>query len=244
MTMPPDLRRRLRARPPALVGPGAQRGFSLIVALMMLIVIIILGVSASQMAINEERGARNDRDRQLAFQAAEAAIKDAETEIYGIASPVCTLAGQVNKGRMRAGTYTCFNEGNSFGYVLGCSAPPSAGLCSNNPALPAYLDIVNVDFYKDATGSGNNHTVAYGQYTNRTYGSQATAAIGSGQAVSVYPPRYIIEAVPKNTSVDSLTSEGAAAGYGGSVMFRITAMGFGANPNSQVVLQAVVSTQD
>ena len=233
-----------RRRPSALrlASPGGQRGFSLIVALMMLIVIIILGVSASQMAINEERGARNDRDRQLAFQAAEAALKDAEFEIYGNGAPACTLAGQVNRGRMRTGTYTCFNEGNNYGYALGCSAPPNAGLCTNNPALPAYLDGTNVDFYKDASGSGNNHTVAYGQYTGRTYGSQAT--LGSGQPVSIYPPRYIIEAVPKNTSVDSLTCDGCGAGAGGSIMFRVTAMGFGASPNSQVVLQAVVATQD
>ena len=232
-----------------------QRGFSLIVALMMLIVIVILGISASQMAINEERGARNDRDRQLAFQAAEAAIKDAEYEIYGTGSPVCSLPGQVGRGRMRSGTFTCFNEDNYFGYAQGCSAPPNAGLCTYVPLTsacsatptglcPAYLDSANVDFYKDATGSGNNHTVAYGTYTHRPYGSQATASL-TGQPISVYPPRYIIEVVPKNTSVNSLTSAGSGGGLGsGQVMFRVTAMGFGANPNSQVVLQAVVATQD
>ncbi len=221
-----------------LNAPG-QRGFSLIVALMMLIVIIILGISASQMSINEERGARNDRDRQLAFQAAEAALKDAEYEIYGSTAPACTLAGQ--GGRMRMGTFTCFNENNYFGYALGCSGPPNAGLCINNPSLPAYLDSTNVDFYKDATGSGNNHTVKYGRYSGRDFGSQQTLA---GLPVSIYPPRYIIEAVPKNTSVNSSTAPGAGAGSGGNVMFRVTAMGFGANANSQVVLQAVVATQD
>ena len=238
---PPRSRRSI-ARSGRLVLSSGERGFSLIVSLMMLIVIIILGVSASQMAINEERGARNDRDRQLAFQAAEAALKDAEQEIYGTSAPLCTLAGQQGRGRMRAGTYTCFNESNYFGYALGCSTPPNAGLCTNNPALPAYLDSVNVNFYKDATGLGNNHTVAYGTYTGRTYGSQAS--LGSSQPVSIYPPRYIIEAVPKNTSVDSSTLPGAGAGQGGALMFRVTAMGFGASPTSQVVLQAVVATQD
>ncbi len=228
----------------------AERGFSLIVALMMLIVIIILGVSGSQMAINEERGARNDRDRQLAFQAAEAALKDAETEIYATSSPVCDLPGQIGRGRKRnaPSSYTCFNEGNYFGYTLGCSAPPNAGLCLYVPltaactttlagSCPAYLDSPNVDFFKDASGasSANLHTVGYGQYTGKTWPTNSS---------SRWPPRYIIEAVPKNTSVDSRTSDGAGAGQGGSIMFRVTAMGFGANPNSQVVLQAVVATQD
>ncbi len=238
----------MRLPRPLRVRRAAERGFSLIVALMMLIVIIILGVSGSQMAINEERGARNDRDRQIAFQAAEAALKDAETEIYGVNSPLCDLAGQVGRGRKRnaSPSYTCFNETNYFGYALGCSAPPNAGLCTYVPltagcsatvagSCPAYLDSPNVDFYKDAAGSGNQHTVAYGQYTGKTWPSNAS---------SRYPPRYIIEAVPKNTSVDSRTSDGSGAGQGGSIMFRVTAMGFGASANSQVVLQAVVATQD
>ena len=78
-----------------------QGGFSLIVSLMMLIVIIILGISGSQMAINEERGSRADRDRQIAFQAAEAALKDAEFEIYG--SPATRSA----RCRTRSTTATC-----------------------------------------------------------------------------------------------------------------------------------------
>ncbi len=237
-----------RRLPPTLHRASRQRGFSLIVALMMLIVIIILGISGSQMAINEERGARNDRDRQIAFQAAEAALRDAEFEIYSPNAPACNLAGQINRGRKRnaSPSYTCFNEANYFGYAVGCSAPPNAGLCSYVPltaacsasvpgSCPAYLDGANVDFYKDAAGSGNNHTIQYGQYSGKTWPTTSS---------SRYPPRYIIEAVPKNTSVDSRTSDGSGAGQGGNIMFRVTAMGFGANPSSQVVLQAVVATQD
>jgi type IV pilus assembly protein PilX len=215
-----------------------QRGFSLIVSLMMLIVIIILGISGSQMAINEERGSRNDRDRQIAFQAAEAALKDAEYEIYGNTGLLCTLPGQINRGNRRFNTSTCFNEASTVGFVGGCSASPNAGLCNFNQALPAYLD-PNIDFYKDATGTGNNNTVAYGTYTSRNYTTQQTNATFALQPISAYPPRYIIERVPKNTSVDSLTSSDQG---GGTWMFRVTAMGFGANPNSQVVLQAIVAT--
>jgi type IV pilus assembly protein PilX len=221
-----------------------QTGFSLIVALMMLIVIILLGVSASQMSINEERGSRNDRDRQIAFQAAEAAIKDAEYEIYG-SSVLCNLPGLTSRGTMRSasGIYTCFNQDYVVGYLPGCSGLPNAGLCLNSLSSPAYLDSTNVDFAKDASGAAgaNYHTVAYGQYTGNTFTSQATSAAMSALPISAYPPRYIIEAIPKNTSIDSATS-GACAGL--PCMFRITAMGFGANPNAQVVLQVVVATQD
>ena len=227
-----------------LASSARQDGFSLIVALMMLIVIIILGISASQMAINEERGARNDRDRQIAFQAAEAALKDAEYEILNPAAPACGAPGE--RGRGRTGTFTCFNQTNSFGFVSRCSTPPNAGLCDYNPALPAWLDpdpVEGIDFLKDAKGTGNNKSVSYGTFSGKGYGSQLSAGM-SGQPLSTFPPRYIIEIVPKNTSIDTLTGSGAGGGLGGGHMFRVTAMGFGANANSQVVLQTVVSTQD
>jgi type IV pilus assembly protein PilX len=230
-----------RVRHALRIATRNERGFSLIVSLMMLIVIIILGVSGAQMSVNEERGSRNDRDRQIAFQAAEAALKDAEYEIYGATGVTCTLpTPQLGDGNMRSpaltGTQTCFNAFATLGFVPGCSAPPNAGLCAFNPTLPAYLDSTNVDFFADAKGTGNSHTVAYGTFTGRTYGTQSGFP---GQPLSAYPPRYIIEWVPKNTSVDTLTDSGTAVG---NKMFRVTAMGFGANPNSQVVLQAIVAT--
>lgn len=212
-----------------------QGGFSLIVALIMLIVIIMLGISGSQMSINEERGARNVRDRQLAFQAAEAALKDAEYEILNPASPACAVSGQFGKGRQ--GSQICFNESSGVYFGANCSAGPGAaqGLCAYNSLAPAYLSS-NVNFLSDAKGSGNGNTVPYGRFSLRTFPSQATV---SGQAVPIYLPRYIIEIVPKNVSIDSCTAGGPT---GCKSMFRVTAMGFGANANSQVVLQSIVST--
>ena len=217
-----------------------EQGFSLIVSLMMLIVIIILGISGAQMAINEERGSRNDRDRQIAFQAAEAALKDAEYEIYGATGSTCTLPGQVGRGNLRPGTLTCFNEFATVGFIDGCStASNNLGLCAFNAAAPAYLNTA-VDFLADAKGTSTQaRTVPYGTYTGRSFASRQTSGFTT-LPLSAYPPRYIIEWVPKNTSVDSVT--GSDGSVGGNRMFRVTAMGFGANPNSQVVLQAIVAT--
>jgi type IV pilus assembly protein PilX len=211
-----------------------ERGFSLIVSLMMLIVIIILGISGAQMAINEERGSRADRDRQIAFQAAEAAIKDAEQEIYGSSSPSCNV-GTITVSRMRQAAGVCFSEGFNLGYTLGCGTGSNAGLCSQTDT-PIYLD-PNVQFVADAKGSGNGHTVAYGTFTGKNYGSQVT--LGSTLPVSAYPPRYVIEMIIKNTSLNG-TSETPGGSY--PHMWRVTAMGFGANPNTQVVLQGTVAT--
>lgn len=220
-----------------------QRGFSLIVSLMMLIVVIILGISASQMSVNEERGARNDRDRQIAFQAAEAALKDGEAEIFGSVTgcPVVTVPAPgtgTQPGGGRAGTtpLVCYNELAGVGFLsaaaaTACSSGTTVGLCDGT-VTPAYLSN-SVDFYGDASGANATPTtVRYGQFTGKLFPTQATI---SSQPLSKYPPRYIIERVSKNVSLGEVP---------GKFMFRVTAMGFGANANTQVVLQSVVSTEN
>jgi len=57
------------------------RGASLVVALIFLVVLAMLGVTVAGVANLEERGASNTRDRDLALQAAEAALHDAETHL-------------------------------------------------------------------------------------------------------------------------------------------------------------------
>jgi len=59
--------------------PQRQSGIALFMSLVMLLIITILGLSSVQTTTLQERMARNARDTNLAFQATEAAIKDAET---------------------------------------------------------------------------------------------------------------------------------------------------------------------
>ena len=56
-----------------------QAGVALVFCLVMLLLLTTLGLSGVQMTSMQERMARNARDVNLAFQAAESAIKDAET---------------------------------------------------------------------------------------------------------------------------------------------------------------------
>jgi type IV pilus assembly protein PilX len=67
---------------------SGQRGVTLIMALIFLAVLMLLGVTVAQNTSMEERMAGNTRDRDLAFQAAEAALKDAEANLAGyLANP-------------------------------------------------------------------------------------------------------------------------------------------------------------
>lgn len=56
-----------------------QRGMTLIIGLIMLLLLTIIGLAAIRGASLEERMAGNYRDRALAFQAAEAGLRAAET---------------------------------------------------------------------------------------------------------------------------------------------------------------------
>ncbi|RMD78758.1 MAG: pilus assembly protein PilX [Gammaproteobacteria bacterium] len=64
----------------------AQRGSALVVSLLVLLVLTLLALAGTRSTTLEERMAGNFRDRHLAFQAAETALRDAEAFIEGVAS--------------------------------------------------------------------------------------------------------------------------------------------------------------
>jgi type IV pilus assembly protein PilX len=60
-----------------------QHGVALITGLIFLVVLTLIGITAARMAGLEERMSGNMRDRSLAVQAAEMALRDAERDIRG-----------------------------------------------------------------------------------------------------------------------------------------------------------------
>lgn len=63
-----------------------QQGVVLIVSLVLLLIITLLGLAASQSTALEERMAGYQRQHQLAFEAAEAALRAGESALNGLAS--------------------------------------------------------------------------------------------------------------------------------------------------------------
>jgi type IV pilus assembly protein PilX len=59
--------------------PSRQSGIVLFVAMILLLILSLLGVTAARMQTVQERMARNDDNRQLGAQTAEAALRGAET---------------------------------------------------------------------------------------------------------------------------------------------------------------------
>jgi type IV pilus assembly protein PilX len=63
------------------VPPRPQRGAILVISLILLLVMTVLGLAAMQVTRMEERMAGNQRDVNIAFQGAEAGLRDAENRI-------------------------------------------------------------------------------------------------------------------------------------------------------------------
>ncbi len=64
--------------------PAGNQGMALFVSLVMLLILTVLGISSVQSTSMQERMARNAMDANLAFQAAESAIRDAEAYMEGL----------------------------------------------------------------------------------------------------------------------------------------------------------------
>jgi len=71
----------------SLVLPSRQRGAALVVSMLLLLVMTVLALTASQATQQQERMAGNARDLDLAFQASEAGLRTAEIHIQQIVAP-------------------------------------------------------------------------------------------------------------------------------------------------------------
>jgi len=77
---------------------GSERGVALVVSLVFLLLMTLIGVSAMQNNVLQEKMVGNFRDRESAFQAAEAALRHAESEI--LQWPSSTFASWTGDGQL------------------------------------------------------------------------------------------------------------------------------------------------
>ena len=189
-----------------------QRGISLVMVMIVLTIVSLLGIAGIQISSQGERSARNDRDLQIAWQSAEAALLDAQTDIKGTGTVVSPARQLI------------FIEPSDSLFVDGCgiSGIANAGLCKlNMTGKPAWLA---VDFTDTSNAA---RTTMYGAETGRTF---AAGAAGLQPSQS---PRYVIEPLEDRVANRDLSSPTV------TIMYRITAMGFGPRAHIQAVLQEV-----
>ena len=136
--------RRQRIRP----GVARQSGISLFPAMMFLLVLAVLGIGAMNSAVMEEKMVGNTKDTNLAFQMAEAGLRDAETDIVnnitaatvfsgacanGLCTPPSTWATPTSTDISKAIDWT--NAGLTRGYGVYTGAPALAAVATQ----PVYV---------------------------------------------------------------------------------------------------------
>lgn len=173
-----------------------QQGAVLATVLFLMLAVLMMSVSSTRAALMAATSARVERDRHVAFAAAEAAMLDAERDIDGAAGPASPRAA-------------IFAHGDAGAFMDGCGGGAErSGLCrlAAPPAAPAW----------QAADLAGERAVEYGRF------SGWEMPTGAG-LLPARPPRYLIELLP---------APGAQPRY------RITAIGFGADAATIVVLQS------
>lgn len=115
--------------------PGSQQGMALITGLLLLMVLTLLGITAMDNAVMEETMVKNQRDKQVAFQAAESAMVDG----FGWLD--------IQPRRPRSGDSVAFDSG----------AP--AGVVVNTPNTLTNANAINPTWWATA-GNGLGYGVA------------------------------------------------------------------------------------
>lgn len=192
-----------------------QRGAALLTGLIFMVILTLLGITAARMAGLEERMSGNMRDRSLAMQAAEMALRDAERDIRGVGTtprvpPIDGIGSFMD---------TCNLDGTLN--------TDDDGLCDRRGTAPTTYTNSTITF-SPFVWNGVNYpalaldmtaapSVQYGAFTG-------AGAIGGLSA----QPRYLIEGIKKTP-----------AGFPEGFYYRITVRAQGANPNTVVWLQEI-----
>jgi type IV pilus assembly protein PilX len=158
----------------------SQRGVALIISLILLTVMSLVGMSAVRAISKEERMVSQSLDRNIAFQATESALREAEAWIETTGRP--TLA---------AGA-ACSDQGSGSPQLRLCGAP------SVTATVPRWID---VDFtssssgWKDATPVGTGNFVITPQYFVEYLGDGFPCQLNDPTSTGC--KRYRVSARPK-----------------------------------------------
>ncbi len=153
-----------------------EKGATLIISLMMLTLMTLIGAAAMRSSILEEKMARNSRDREYAFQAAEAALRAGEALLRQAILPV--FDGNNGLYRPPATGATPYwergadwwqNNGASYGGALDEVAEQPRYLIEELPPAPELSDSL-------AAGRPISYTYPY-RITARGVGGSGTAVV-------------------------------------------------------------------
>ncbi|WP_368041335.1 hypothetical protein [Cupriavidus taiwanensis] len=180
----------------------------------MLLMVVLIAAATLHMLLSGRQLAVMQRERELAFRAAEAALRDGEGELLAAASSPDT---QDRLGQWPA--------------PGGCGSGRQAGIC--RPAVagpPVWLPWLQADADVGAIG------VPLGRFTGATL--PALPALLADTAATQEPPRYIAEILEEAPAGYSVPDPAMATAPAPRI--RVTAIGFGRTRAVRALLQSVI----
>jgi type IV pilus assembly protein PilX len=195
--------------------PRRQRGAILVLALMFLVLLTIIGVSSISGVTLEEKMAGNLRNQNMAFQAAESALRDAEMDLEDAIGGTVGTIGNSCPAPCHRDPWTIATR-----FATLCNVAFTNGLCRADAATGGFQTEIVTAAGWDWTHT--DKTVEYGRYT----GAKPLPNVAR-------QPRYVIEWLQQRDDVGNPLIR----------HFRISARGWGATETSTVTLQTVYRMQ-
>lgn len=162
-----------------------QGGIALLTALVLMLAVLMTGIASTRGALQGARAAAHERDRLLALQMADAALRDAERDIEGGAEPGSARANAIAGGSADA-------------FVAGCGGGrPYNGLCAQ---------AADPDQLSELLAGDDGPAIVFGSFTG-THMPEGEGALPIGA------PRYLIELMPASPDgqLYRITARGAGS---------------------------------
>lgn len=225
---------------------ATQRGLSLLVVMVVLLLSMLLVLWASRTALFNEMITGNDSDYQRALEAAHAMVRDAEFDIKNQRpdGSACDSAGYDGCRRTVVNTSsspTQFPEFNGDFRALESSLAGQIPSCRDGVCIDTQ---VGIGFWTMTAGdlgleSMKRVAATYGQYTGAIAGEVGNPLLRSGNGVPA-KAWYWVEVLPYDTS--AAVAGGAAHAFAPDgrkpYIYRITAVAQGLKKGTQATVQA------
>lgn len=213
---------------------ASEKGVALVVVLIFIVALTSLAIYSARDVSLSERVARNQLDAQVARESAEAALRDAEVELL-YTTPDLRSGAKCARGldaRPVVDNFSSFKNNCANGQCsLDISLYSNANYSTSTTTTVAKIAARTIDgepWWPEAKGGQWNDDLttkptAVGVNCTFTGGIPYGTYTGRAPLTGVWrQPEYLIEYFP-------LTDDN---------LFRISARGFGRNPNTEIVLQS------
>ncbi len=209
-------------------GRHDQHGFALVTGLIMLVLVSLIGLAASRGIRQETVMANNTRERDLAFQAAEAALAEAESKLQSVYHPYvtattrdCSVAGLIYRLDPDSDGCPVGSNGN------GCPSPISA----TNTITECQIKATTAKYWTDTAPNG------YGWFDSNGAVDASKSIVAAQTIVGVdQQARYVVEYLGTVTGTSSCMPTPAHR-------YRFTALAVGASTATRKVADTRVMLQ-